>query len=355
MEVFSKRGRNGAHSETPSLAMMTPARLNALFSSRLNEICARFDEWNAPLTVVGRLGAVSPESWKRYEPLPLHDLTGSEEIGLEVPLELLERSGVRTGETVEATGLMRARLARGQAVLRFDTLSLRPHVEGKTEDEAALLPSLLRALPADRHDFPERSDLRLLVIDAGAGPEALETLGGALGALWRQGLARVVQLGPADRQALLQALLRSDEDVVVLMVGGEGLPLLETPAALKALAACPAYRVVVMNRDAREAEKGLAALSVCIADRNFVSPVEAGRYLRERCGRLWQEREETRARDEELAALRDSLAQIADLPEAARHAGMRRGLLTGVLAGAILSAVALVGLGLLLHSAGGLG
>ncbi|TPW36443.1 hypothetical protein [Oecophyllibacter saccharovorans] len=367
MEAFSRRsslaGGRQERGEGPSSPgrstiepiAVSPARLSSLFTSRLNEVYARFEDWTLPLVVTGRLGSVPADTWRRYEPLPLQDLNGKEEIGLEVTYEQLEKSAAKPGEVVEATGFLRARLVRGQVVPRFETLALRPYTPDSQGGEGG--ERLLESLVPDRHDFPTQGEPGFLLVDLATGTQALEQIEEALGAWRRQGAVRSLRLGPHNRQELLQALLRSPEEIIVLVVNSRSLPLLQGTAALKAMAASPAYRMVVTEETtgaevpaAPNGQSDLALRSLTwLADRVFASPVEAGRYLRERCSALWQKREEARAREEEIMALRDSLAQLSDLPEIARSAGLRRGLMLGLCVGGIGCFVLAIALVFLLH------
>ncbi|UMM64332.1 RidA family protein [Aristophania vespae] len=351
MEVFSRRSRNLPKTDEKNnlTPLVTPERLQSLFVSRLNEICARFEEWSYPFTVVGRLGTVPPDSWRRYEPLPLLDLQGQAEIGLEVTLSLLEEAGLKAGDVVQATGFLRARLVKGQVSPRFETVSLCRNENGSDaalQSEANIL-SLLRDLPAETHNFPHRDDLRLLLINLSLPPECLQDLKGALGALWHERSIRSLTIKSTDRQMLLQSLLTMTEDIVVILSGNEGLPMLENSFVLKAITACKAHRISVLEnrrleKKLDEKKPALRSVASHLMDRHFSSALEAGRYIREQSGQTWQAREEERARQEELNALRDSLARFADLPDVSRKFGVWRGIIIGVALGIILVVVCLL-------------
>lgn len=345
MEVFSRRSRlpaSPASEAVYSVAVTTPDRLRSFFASRLNEICTRFEEWSVPFTVAGQLGSVSPDSWRRYEPLPLIDLSTQAEIGLEMSLSLLEETGLKGGDIVQATGFLRARLVKGQVMLRFETLGLRPYEINSeiTPAPEVSLAALLKELPAERHAFPQREGLRLLLVGLGTEESHNEAFRTALGALWQDQSVRALNFLPADRQKFLQVLMTMTEDILVILSGKEGLPLLENTYSLKALSTCRAYRVLVLENGVTASSGHVGSLPVLksvashLVDHGFMNSVEAGRFIREQSSQAWQVREEERARQEEMNALRDSLSHFADLPDASRNISLWRGVLFGVLAGA---------------------
>lgn len=345
MEVFSRRSRVSEPSSSEALqtlSVVTPERLNSFFSSRLNELCNRFEEWSLPFTVIGRLGVVSPDSWRRYEPLPLIDLTTQSEIGLEVPLSILEKTGLRGGDIVQAVGFLRARLVKGQVVLRFETLGLCLYEEKNRESTQSGINmiELLRELPAEKHSFPQSEGLSLLLVNLGVSRQKFSSFRDSLGALWQERAVRTLDLTPDDRQKFLQSLLTGTEDIIVILSGKESIALLEDAYALKALSACKAYRILVLENEVsvseETGEKGpeLKSLASHLVDRFFVSSVAAGRYIRAESSQAWQLREEERARQEEMNALRDSLTHFADLPDVSHNSGLWRGVLIGSLSGA---------------------
>ncbi|MDF7673495.1 hypothetical protein PT277_01785 [Acetobacteraceae bacterium ESL0709] len=346
MEVFSRRSRIAQPSAPGTLqpvALVTPEWLQSFFASRMNELCARFEEWSHPFAVVGQLGVVAPDSWRRYEPLPLIDPATKAEIGLEIPLSLLEETGIKSGDYVQATGFLRARLVKGQIMLRFETLAVRLHdekAESASQSDASIM-ALLRDLPSEKHVFPQREGVRLLIINLGVSGRQVEELRVALGALWQERSVRELAFSPADRQKLLQALVTMTEDILVILSDGAGVALLENSYVMKAISAGKAYRILVLdntaslNHDTGEKQPPLKSVACHLVDHFFPSSVEAGRFIREQSSQAQQIREEERARQEEMNALRDSLARFADLPDVSRNFGLWRGVLIGSLIGVV--------------------
>lgn len=346
MEIFSKCApavpdlTNGHGKGRNSFVPTTPGHVQSLFKSRLTEICTRFDDWTLPFKLVGRLGHVAPESWRRYEPWPLVDEVGGEEIGLEITSSLIKQSGAQAGDKVEAFGFMRARLIRGQVVLRFEVLAFSLYEEPpspKAEEEDLTLLSILRRYPPTRRVFPGQSDMRLLILGLGSTPDQEEAMQNSLGGVWHSRSVSVVSLDGRDKVGLRQILLKNQANIVVFLAGEAGCSALEDPEMLLPLATCPAYRILVRER-ALEADPadGKGAVAACLVDCCFSSLIEAGRYIRQETGRLWREREEERARQEELAALRESLARMADISAHPVKPGMMRMIMPGLILGGIL-------------------
>ncbi|WP_018980042.1 hypothetical protein [Saccharibacter floricola] len=344
MEAFSKRTRPASIEarDVKSLAVVTPARFQTLFDRRLNDICARFDEWSIPLTVIGRLGEVPPDTWRRHESLPLIDQQGGIEIRLEVPLPVLDESGLRPGDLVRATGFMRARLVRDHLVARLEVLTLCAHEHGMrlNSPSAHTVQSLLRDLPSGRHAFPYRGDATLLVIGIGVSAQSLEGLCRHFGGFWRPEAVHRLALPIDDAARLARHIHHAEEDIVLLVAAEGSITTLEDVTVLKTLAFSQACRLLAFQHDSDETELRIeeqrGTIAQHIVDHAFASPLEAGRYIRQESAQYWERREEERAREEELSALRTSLARLTDLPEKSARQGTTKAVMTGMVIGALL-------------------
>lgn len=344
MEAFSKRPRQlpGEARDVKSLAVVTPARFQALFERRLHDVSARFDEWTIPLTVIGRLGDVPPDTWRRHESLPLLDQQGGAEIRLEIPLPLLDESGLKSGDLVRATGFVRARLLRDHVVARLEVLSLCAHEHGMrlNSQPAHTLQTMLRDLPSGRHEFPCRAEATLLVMGVGVSNQALEQCCHHLGSFWKPEAVHQVSI-PLDEPAQLARYLHHAEEDIVLLVAADGcLKTLEDVDVLKALAFSQAYRLLAFAHPAASpelrVEEQRGTIAQHLVDYVFASPLEASRYIREKSGHYWKNREEERARQEELSALRASLSRLVDVPDKTTSMSTMRAVMIGMLLGALI-------------------
>lgn len=344
MEAFSKRPRQPsvAARDVKSLAVLTPARFQALFERRLHDVCARFEEWSIPLTVIGRLGNVPPDTWRRHESLPLMDQQGEAEIRLEVPLSLLDETGLKSGDLVRATGFVRARLLRDHVVARLEVLSLSAHEHGLrlNPQSTHILQTMLRDLPSGRHEFPYRADATLLVLGLGVSDQSLAQCCQHLGGFWRPEAVHRLAL-PLDEPTRLAQYLNHAEEDIVLLIAAEGcITTLEDGAVLKALAFSQAYRLLAFEHHApapelrMEEQRGTIAQH--LVDYTFASPLEAGRFIRQKSGHYWKSQEEERARQEELSALRASLARLTDVPEKPKTMGTTRAMMIGMFLGGLI-------------------
>ncbi|MXV43815.1 hypothetical protein GS501_01945 [Saccharibacter sp. 17.LH.SD] len=294
-----------------SLAVVTPARFQSLVGRRANEICSRFEEWTVPLTVIGRLGAFPPDTWRRYGVLPLLDQQDGTEIHLEVPSSLVEEDTLKPGDVIRATGFVRARLQRSELVCRLDVVSLEAHDHGASlsSGNGQLLHSFLRDLSVGYHPFPVRPEATLQVLGIGVLPAVLDELCQTLGGLWRESSVQRTLLPANDPLAFVKQFRQTESFDIVLVVADEkSAAMLENQDVLKILSLCPAHRLLVVERG-KEGEESLARY---VVDHSFPSFVEAGRYIRREKACFREKQEEERAIQEELSALRASIAELTD-------------------------------------------
>lgn len=346
MEAFSEQSRRASSDvrDIKSLAVMTPARFQLLFDQRLNDICASFEEWNIPLTVIGRLGTLPEDTWRRHEALPLIDQQGGVEIRLEMPYSSLEEVGLRSGDFVRATGVMRARLVRGQVVARLDVLNLSAHEHGMrlgSHMVTTSLSSLLRGLPLNRHDFPSQVDAQLLILGVGISTQKMEKISHQLGGLWRKEAVRCVSLSLNDTPQCAQHLYHASEDIILVVVAEGCETMIEDENILKAFASSQAHRIFALgyelDNSAALSEKKYGFIAQHLVDQSFDSSVEAMRYIRQKSGQYRKSEQEEQARQEELSALRSSLAKLTDVPQDIKsHSLSVKFLLIGVVIGSVI-------------------
>ncbi|GBR35347.1 exodeoxyribonuclease VII large subunit [Gluconobacter kondonii NBRC 3266] len=310
-----------------------------LFSARLEEICAAFDDWGFPLIVAGQLGDAAPNSYPKYYQLPLTDPQFGTTLSLEVQKSVLARAGVGPGDYVHVTGMLRARQYRGQIVLRFEAVAVELHDPARQKVERAerSVLDVLRGLPCISHPYPTRPEARLLLIHSAASSALVaEDFLQALGGAWRPERVRSLPTAMNDPGRLAEAIGTCREEIVVLIRGGgdaSDFVVFESPQVMEALAVCPAHRVLGVGHTANR------TLAERVVDHAATTPADAGHYIRRMSGRIWQEQEEVRAQQEEMAALRDSVALNVVPERAPIGTRLRNGL--------ILLAIGLV-LGLLL-------
>lgn len=339
MEVFSRRSPVSlpVRSSGKDVPVMAPEQVQLLFRRRLSEICARFEDWQVPVTVSGVIGEVPVDRWRRREGTPLLDQKTGTSILLDMSPSLLEGEGLHAGEQVRVLGLLRAILHQGQVTPRFEVFSI-----VKDEDEAVAgqreaLMQVLRDVPPQRRDFPVREGARMLLLGVGMGLERLHGLRQALGGFWTERNVTVRSLPEGMSDVAVQSLREMEQDVVFLVVAENRMAELETPAFMKGLLQCPAYRVLACDM-AVEGEIPAAedeALTVLphLVERFFHSSVEAAGFLRQQSNVVRQHQDEERAHQEELAALRASLTALAERPADAGHGFPFIPLLVGLVLG----------------------
>ncbi|WP_249194295.1 exodeoxyribonuclease VII large subunit [Gluconobacter sp. Dm-73] len=321
------------------MTVLSPLQVQDLFSARLEEICAAFDDWGFPLIVAGQLGDAAPNSYPKYYQLPLTDPQFGTALSLEVQKSVLARAGVGPGDYVHVTGMLRARQYRGQIVLRFEAVAVELHDPARQKVERAerSVLDVLRGLPCASHPYPTRPEARLLLIHSAASSALVaEDFLQALGGAWRPERVRSLPTAMNDPGRLAEAIGTCREEIVVLIRGGgdaSDFVVFESPQVMEALAVCPAHRVLGVGHTANR------TLAERVVDHAATTPADAGHYIRRMSGRIWQEQEEARAQQEEMAALRDSVALNIAPERAPIGTRLRNGL--------ILLAIGLV-LGLLL-------
>ncbi|MBS1065494.1 exodeoxyribonuclease VII large subunit [Gluconobacter kondonii] len=340
MDAFPRRSRSSSGAgDTTILTVLSPLQVQDLFSARLEEICAAFDDWGFPLIVAGQLGDAAPNSYPKYYQLPLTDPQFGTTLSLEVQKSVLARAGVGPGDYVHVTGMLRARQYRGQIVLRFEAVAVELHDPARQKVERAerSVLDVLRGLPCISHPYPTRPEARLLLIHSAASSALVaEDFLQALGGAWRPERVRSLPTAMNDPGRLAEAIGTCREEIVVLIRGGgdaSDFVAFESPQVMEALAVCPAHRVLGVGHTANR------TLAERVVDHAATTPADAGRYIRRMSGRIWQEQEEVRAQQEEMAALRDSVALNVVPERAPIGTRLRNGL--------ILLAIGLV-LGLLL-------
>ncbi|MCL1562326.1 hypothetical protein DTJ06_02440 [Parasaccharibacter sp. TMW 2.1886] len=311
MEVFSRRS-SVAPSVRPEkgFPVMAPEQVQLLFRRRLSEICARFEDWQMPVTVRGVIGEVRPDHWRRRESTPLLDEKTGTAILLDISPSLLEGDGLHAGERVRVCGLLRAHLHQGQVMPRFEVLAVGRDAEEKADRQREELLQFLRGTPPQRRSFPTREGARMLLLGIGVGVDRLKSMEQALGGFWteRNVTFRAVQGDGAAGQSLHGV----EEDIVFLVIAGAQAVETESAMFMKALLHCPAYRVLVYDA---AADDGLpSAILPHMVDCFFRTTVEAATFIRQQSSVVRQHQDEERAHQEELAALRASLAALAERP-----------------------------------------
>ncbi|MBS1085938.1 exodeoxyribonuclease VII large subunit [Gluconobacter sphaericus] len=315
MDAFPRRSRSSsAAGDTTTLTVLSPLQVQDLFSARLDEICAAFDEWGFPLIVAGQLGDAAPNAYPKYYQLPLTDPQFGTTLALEVQKSILARAEVGPGDYVHVTGMLRARQYRGQVVLRFEVVAVELHDPDRQKIERVerSVLDVLRGLPCAFHPYPTRPEARLLLIHSAASSALVaEDFLQALGGAWRPERVRSLPTAMNDPSRLAEAIRTCREDIIVLIRGGGDVSdfvVFENPLVLEVLAACPAHRVLGLGHTANR------TLAERVVDHAATTPADAGHYIRRMSGRVWQEQEEARAQQEEMAALRDSVTQTV-VPE----------------------------------------
>ncbi|MBF0891948.1 exodeoxyribonuclease VII large subunit [Gluconobacter sp. LMG 1744] len=309
MDAFPRRSRSSSGAgDITTLTVLSPLQVQDLFSARLEEICAAFDDWGFPLIVAGQLGDAAPNSYPKYYQLPLTDPQFGTALSLEVQKSVLARAGIGPGDYVHVTGMLRARQYRGQIVLRFEAVAVELHDPARQKVERAerSVLDVLRGLPCISHPYPTRPEARLLLIHSAASSALVaEDFLQALGGAWRPERVRSLPTAMNDPGRLAEAIGTCREEIVVLIRGGgdaSDFVVFESPQVMEALAVCPAHRVLGVGHTANR------TLAERVVDHAATTPADAGHYIRRMSGRIWQEQEEARAQQEEMAALRDSVA-----------------------------------------------
>ncbi|EHH67481.1 exodeoxyribonuclease VII large subunit [Gluconobacter morbifer G707] len=306
-----------------------------LFAARLDEICSAFEDWGFPLVVAGQLGDVAPNSYRKYYQLPLLDPQHGATLPLDITKSVLAEAGVRSGDQVQVTGMLRARQIRGQVTLRFEALAIVGHdpvqrKAGRTEQSVL---DLMRSLSWEFHPYPTRREPHMMLIHSAASSALVaEDFLQALGGAWRPDRIRILPTAMMDPYRIADAIGTCREDILVLIRGGGDASeflVFEHPRVLEALSACPAHRVLGLGHTANR------TLAEHMVDQSATTPADAGHYIRRMSGRVWQKEEEERAQQEEIAALRESVVTLPVTPRASPLAGLGKGLLLLLVGGAL--------------------
>lgn len=326
-----------SHEKRTAFAVMTPTRLSDFFSSRLHDITAYFDKNAFPIFLIGCLCAASSEGGYF-----LRDWEGEKTITLEIGSNLLEESAVHLGDYVRVFGILRARLSEEGVYPAFEVIGVSPYQEEEDETgpqisearDTALL-SVLRDYQPHHYPFPEKTALNLLLVCLEISVAQREHFIHALGGAWHNRHMRILSFSLKEMKDWKEALLQSKEDIFVLLTGEEGCNALEEAEYLFPLAGVKAHRIVILERAPyADATDGKGALAAYMMDRHFFSSHEAGEYLRQESGKIWQKNEEERARKEEIDALRESLARLTIQPHSSF--GRLRFMVVGILLGGLL-------------------
>lgn len=343
MEGFSKNTFHGVNSREKKKAhmLMTPSRLSGFFALRLQDICANFEELAFPIALIGCLGKKLAQN-EDDALFTLRDWEGEGEVILELTQEMLEETDLRIGDYVKLLGVLRARLLGDVVVPRFEVVGVSAYQE---EDEEAVpqiseardtaLLSILRDYAPSRHAFPEKSTLSLLLVALDISKNQQENFLHALGGGWNNRDLRLLSFSRENMAGWREACERADEDIFVLFGSEEGCVALEEPENLFPLARVRGHRIVILERAAHaDVTDGKGAVASYLADRAFFSSLEAGGYLRQEWGKIWQKNEEERAQKEELDALRESLARLSLQPS--HSLGRMRFIIIGIILGFLL-------------------
>lgn len=332
MEVFSRRVPASLPvSPEPSLPVMAPEQVQFLFRRRLSEICARFEDWQAPVQVSGIVGEVPMDRWRRREGTPLLDKKTGTSILLDIPPSLLEGEGLHAGERVRVLGLLRAQLHQGQVTPRFEVLSIVRDAEEDAAWQRDVIMQTLCELAPQRRVFPAQDGARMLLLGMGVGMERLRGVQQALGGFWTERNVMIRSIQQDDvAEVAAQAVRAVEQDIVFLLVAENCLPTLEAPSFMKALLQCPAYRVLAREKGA---EEGTVTILPHLVDCFFSNPTEAAGHVRQQSGMIRQRLDEERAQQEELTALRASLAALTERPAETGRRPFLLPLLAGLLAG----------------------
>lgn len=344
MDAFPRRTRtDSSASDMAAMPVLSPLQVQDLFTARLDEICAHFEEWGFPLAVEGQLGDVAPNAYKKYYQLPLVDPQLGTSISLEATKLVLAAADVRAGDHVRVTGCLRARHLRGQVALRFEVLTVEPHDPGRQKVDRAerSLLDVLRGLSWQFQPYPDRRDARLLLIHSASSSALVsEDFLQALGGGWRSERIRALPVAMTDPHRIADAIGTCREDIMVLIRGGgdvSDFTVFEHPLVLEALSNCVAHRVLGVGHTANR------TLAERLVDHSATTPADAGHYIRRMSGRVWQRQEEERAQQEEIVALRESATSMAAIPAGLPlGARLRNGLILlalGALAGLVLSRI----------------
>lgn len=326
MDAFPRRNRNlPPQGETAVAPVLSPLQLSDLFAARVEALCAGFAEWGFPLIVAGELGEEAG--------LMLIDRRTRAAVALEMREPVLAASGVQAGDRVLATGLLRARVMKGNVTPVFEALALEPYdpVQRKAAEAEASLLERLRGLDWGHRPYPRKTGATLLVI---VPPSAQQRLRESLGGAWQAARLRLVTISPAETmpgEGDLAGIIRACREDVLLFVPGATFPpaALEEPAVLEALSACHAHRVLCRDVSGRR------LLIESLADHVAPDFDAACAYLRRMNGRLWQEEEEARSQGEEIAALRETVAALS-VPARRPVAGRILSVLLAIALGAVL-------------------
>ncbi len=311
MEVFSRRPSvsSSLRSET-TYPVMAPEQVQTLFRRRLSDICARFEDWQAPITVSGVVGAVPSDQWRRREGTPLLDGQTGTSLLLDMLPSLLEGEGLHAGERVRVCGLLKAHLHQGQVIPRFEVLSIIRDAEEVAERQREALLQLLREMPPQRRSFPVRDGARMLLLGVDVGLERLKAVQQSLGGFWTERNVTLRLVQGNDGRAELSYLHGVEQDVVFLVVAGTRLAEMDSSSFMKGLLQCPAYRVLAY--DVAVEDDTATTILPHMVDCFFRTAAEAAGFIRQQSSAVRQHQDEERAHQEELAALRASLAALAE-------------------------------------------
>ena len=347
MEVFSRRSSmSPAGQSGKALPVMAPEQVQTLFRRRLSDICARFEDWQVPVTVSGTIGDVPADRWRRREGTPLLDRKTGTAILLDVSPSLLEGDGFHAGEPVRVLGLLKAHMHQGQVVPRFEVLSITRDEEETLIRQRDALVQTLRDVPPQRRSFPAGAGVHMLLLGVGVGVERLRSLQQALGGVWSERNVTIRALQGAVDGTAIQLLHGAEQEIVFLVVAEERLAELEAPAFMKGLLQCPAYRVLACDltmegQAVPDVEAETSTVLPHLVERFFSTAVEAASFLRQESIVVRQHQDEERAHQEELAALRASLTALAEHPVGLPRGGMFLPLLAGLVLGGCMALVGL--------------
>lgn len=313
MEVFSRRIPSPPRREgEAAYPLFAPEQVLTLFQRRCADICSRFEEWRTPIRVKGVIGEVPVECWRRREATPLLDAHTGAALLLEIPPALVAEEGLRTGETVQVIGVLRAHAQQGQLTLRMDVLSLTRDALEEAHRQSEMVMELMRSLPPRRRAFPTQEGARMLLLGLGVGSERLAHMVHALGGLWSERNVTLRAVSEAEGPEALQNLSQIEHEIIFLIMAKGHLSAWEQPACIKALSRCPAYRILACDGGGDEQEGG--TLLAHLVEQYFTTPLEAAEFIRYQSVEHRQRQDEERAHQEEVEALRTSLAALTQRP-----------------------------------------
>lgn len=342
MEVFSKRPTSSVLSkhELPAFSSLTPAGVQRLFVRRLSDICTGFDDWRTPMNVAGILGDVPEDCWRGRAATPLIDTDGEEEILLDMSPILLEREGLQAGDHVQVTGFLNARLYVGRVVARFEVLTISKDREKYAAQHDKELVQLMRRSVPKVRSFPTGEGARLFIVGVGIGPERVKHLSQSLGGFWTDRNTDSLLLSSYQVDELSYAITHMHQALLLLVVAEGALSVLEDITCLRGLSMCSAYRVVSCDWQEPNTEPSKTRESGMIVpylvEDFFTNDVEAGEAIRQRTGQERQRKTAERAQEEELIALRASLASLTEKLTLSRRGPKWPALMIGIFLGGVL-------------------